>query len=106
MTIYISGKMTGLPEHNHPAFHAAEAALRQLMPHARIINPARNDIGDTTGMTEAEIWEAYMQISRRQVRDCDIVATLDGWQDSRGACEEVALAEAEGKPVLLVGQLR
>ena len=92
--------MTDLPDHNHPAFYVAEAKLRQLMPHAKIVNPARNDIGDTDGMTEAEIWEAYMQISRRQVRECDIVATLDGWQDSRGAREEVEIANKERLLVL------
>ena len=40
MRIYIAGPMTGLPDSNYPAFHAAEARLQALghEPH----NPARN----------------------------------------------------------------
>lgn len=38
--IYLCGPMTGLPEYNYPAFHAAAAELRAQG--WRVVNPAEN----------------------------------------------------------------
>lgn len=84
--------MSGLPENNHPAFFDAEKRLKDAHPDAEIINPARNDIGDTAGMTSEEIWEAYMVISREQVKRSDWLVLMPGWNLSKGASEEASIA--------------
>jgi hypothetical protein len=90
ITIFIAGPMSGLPAFNHPAFYEAEDLLKNRHPFVEIINPARNVIHAWGGITKAEIWEEYMTISRDQVKQSDIVATL------RGVIEEVALAKENG----------
>lgn len=96
VTICIAGPMSGLPAFNHPAFYEAEDLLKNRHPLVEIINPARNVIHAWDGITKEEIWEEYMTISRDQVKQSDIVATLPGWEQSRGAVEEVALAKENG----------
>jgi methionine-rich copper-binding protein CopC len=103
VTIYISGAITSDPYYQFK-FDEAEKALKATFQYAKIINPAKNEV-DTTGMDAEQIWRAYMEISREQVKQSDIVATLDGWQLSRGATEEVALAKSKGILVCSVNEL-
>lgn len=104
-TIYISGAITNDPDYRRK-FALAENVLKQDHPCARIINPANNEIAPFGNVvTPEEIWEAYMEISREQVKQSDIVATLPGWEQSRGAVEEVALAKSNGILVCSVREL-
>jgi hypothetical protein len=83
--------MTGLPEYNFPAFHAAEARLR-----ARgydVANPARH------GVIEGAQWQDYMRLAITALMTCDGVAVLTGWQQSRGATIEVDIARRLSMPV-------
>ena len=75
--LYVSGPMTGLPELNFPAFHAAAASLRAAG--YAVINPA--EFGEGDGMT----WADYLRKDIRALMDCDGIALLDGWERSRGA---------------------
>ena len=103
VTIYISGSITNDPGHKQK-FDAAESLIRSSFPYVKIINPAKNEV-DATGMDAEQIWQAFMEISRDQVKRSDIVATLDGWEQSRGAVEEVALAKSNGILVCSVKEL-
>ena len=96
-TIYIAGPMSGLPNDNHEAFHYAESLL--IARGYAVINPAHNNIGDTSGMTELEIWRAYMRISVMQVAASDEVYMLKGWERSSGAQIEYYLATHLGLDV-------
>jgi len=91
--IYISGPMTGLPEHNFPAFFAAEERLRRagFQP----LNPARNFDGDT----DRERSE-YIRADLELLLQCDGIAMLPGWEKSRGAKLEYMLAWELRLPVL------
>lgn len=102
--IYISGSISSDPDYQRK-FYRAEDLLRNRHPFADIINPARNAIGSWEGLTKAEIWGEFMQISREQVKRSDIVATLSGWEKSRGAVEEVALAKENGVLIFSVESL-
>ena len=82
--IYIAGPMTGLPELNYPAFHAAAAKLRALGHHVE--NPAENP------KPVCGTWHGYMRMSLRQIADCDCLYMLPGWRASRGARIEHGLA--------------
>jgi hypothetical protein len=93
-TIYISGPMTGLPDFNYPAFEDAAKRLRSLG--FRVESPHENAKPDPA------TWENWMRLAIAQVVKCDGVALLDGWDKSRGACEEVRLADIlliETKPL-------
>jgi hypothetical protein len=92
--IYISGPMTGRPNLNYEAFHAAAASLRAA-GHG-VFNPAETDGGDMT-----RPYAYYMRKDIAALLDCTGVLVLDAWQESRGACLEVAVARAIGLPVYM-----
>ena len=83
--LYLSGPMTGLPELNFPAFHAAAAQLRDRG--FVVINPAEIHQDDPSKWL-ACMWTdiAVMAAERPQG-----VATLNGWAHSRGGRAEVQL---------------
>lgn len=82
--IYLSGPMTGLPEFNYPAFNAAAKQLREMG--YEVANPAENNLPKDSS------WETYMKNAIKEMADCDMVALLDGFQNSKGAMIEVNLA--------------
>lgn len=92
MKIYIAGPMTGLPEFNRPAFMAAAEHLRASG--LEVINPAELFGGD-----QSLPWSAYMREGIAAVLKSDCVRVLPGWENSKGAKLEVAVAEAIGIPV-------
>ena len=96
MRVYISGPMTGYPEYNHPAFHAAEADLTALG--YDVLNPARHPVA--SGMT----WADYLRADLADVILADAVALLPGWEASRGARLEVHVAHALGMSTLPIAQ--
>jgi len=87
--IYVAGPMTGVPEHNIPAFAWAERVLQDAG--YLVLNPARHG-------TDQETWEDYMRRSLRDLLCCDGVALLSGWEDSRGATIEHNLAQELDMP--------
>lgn len=83
--IYLAGPMTGLPDFNFPAFHAAAARLREAG--WEVINPAEN-FGGRTDLPR----ETYIRADVILLAQCDAVALLPGWEESRGARLEYLLA--------------
>ena len=120
MKIYISGPMSGLPENNYPAFHAAARKLRaeghavvnpaEIHPHGllrrlrggqihrvlRILRLVREEPRSPT-------WCEYMRADVRAMLDCEAIATLPGWDQSRGARCEVYLADRLGMRRVEIG---
>ena len=94
--IYIAGPMTGLPNGNFEVFYAKETQLRS--GGWNVINPARMDVEtgiDPNAMGEYE----YEDCARRDIAvlvDCDAIYMLAGFQFSKGACWERALAKHLG----------
>ena len=91
--IYIAGPMTGQPDHNYPAFHAAAERFRQAG--WEVVNPAEN-FGGRTDLPR----ESYLRADVALLVECDAVAMLPGWEDSRGAKMEYLLARELTLPVL------
>jgi hypothetical protein len=82
--VYLAGPMSGLPGWNYPAFHQAAAALRAAG--YQVVNPAEN------GLPPEAHWEHHMRRDLAALVTCGRVATLPGWQSSRGAQLEVHVA--------------
>ncbi len=90
--IYISGPMSGLPEHNFPAFEAAAKALR-ARGH-EVVSPHEVDTLPSLGTGDKDaIWRAYMREDIALLVRCQKVVRLPGWEKSRGAMLEVLIAE-------------
>ena len=89
--IYISGPMTDVPSFNHPTFHMAALALRAAG--WQVFNPAEN------GMPDEAPWAEHLRVDIAALMRCTHVATLDGWQNSRGATLEVHIATRLGMQV-------
>lgn len=92
MRLYVAGPMTGLPEFNYPAFFKAADQLKQvgIIP----VNPARAD-----GREGCRDWLDFMRESLKDLAVCDGIATLVGWEESRGAVLEVHIVRSLGLPV-------
>jgi hypothetical protein len=85
--------MTGLPDFNYPAFHAAAHRIHEagLEP----VNPATS-FGGRTDLPR----EVYIRADVKALAECDAVAMLSGWQESRGARLEYLLARELSMPVM------
>lgn len=92
---YLSGPMTGIPEFNHPAFHAKAAELRALG--VDVLNPAEHDAECGTDMP----WAFYL---RRDLvllaEQCDRIVLLPGWENSKGARLEVHVGKELGMEIV------
>ena len=85
--VYISGPMTGYPELNFPAFHAAEDLLS---PYYQVVNPASLNPDVTTSRYTC------LRVDLNALCQCDALALLPGWEHSPGARREVENALAMG----------
>lgn len=92
LRVYVSGPMSGLPESNFPAFHAAAATLRAAGH--EVVNPAEFPIKSGTG------WNDCLRMDIAYLVTCDAIFMLDGWTASRGAQLEHHVALALGMTVI------
>ena len=130
MRVYISGKMTGCPDLNRPAFVAAERRLTAqghfvINPHRisepfgtaeelessfaeyyRMIELDANFLDHTPAtqtLQRTRIARAVMDANLASLRSCDAIYLLRGWESSRGAKKELAEALAHGLQVMQEG---
>nr|DAL72517.1 MAG TPA: chromosomal replication initiator protein [Caudoviricetes sp.] len=83
--IYISGPISGLPlETVYNNFTNAEVQL--LEQGYEVVNPFNN------GLPPTATWEEHMRADLKLLLDCDAIYMLEGWEKSRGARIEYALA--------------
>jgi hypothetical protein len=87
--IYISGPMTGIEDHNFPAFRVAGERFRKAG--WDVANPAEN-FGGRTDLPR----EAYLRSDVAMLAQCDAIALLPGWEESRGATLEAIIATEIG----------
>lgn len=94
-TIYIAGKVTGLPIHTTTMkFGAAQQQLRDKYPQATILNPLQivNDWHCT--------WQQAMRKCIQAMLMADALYMLPDWQQSKGATLEHTIAKALGIDIL------
>lgn len=91
-TIYVAGKMYGLPEQQvREKFQKVTADLQDKG--YRVITPVSD-------IKEGESWEVTMRHSIKSMLDCDEVHLLPCWQESRGAQLERDIALRLGMDVV------
>jgi hypothetical protein len=98
-TIYIAGPMRGIPEFNFPAFDKVKRLLTRDGWY--VISPAdidRKEGFDEKGKTgdEPVPWRLMQKIVHRDLKElinCDAIFMLKGWQNSKGAKAEMAVAQ-------------
>ncbi len=91
-TVYISGPMTGHPGYNRPAFHAMANKLRARG--YEVLNPAEVELDASA------TWGDYLRKNLQMLVTVQEVCMLPGWQESKGAVLEVAIAHILGIPVV------
>lgn len=90
--IYLAGPMTGYPEHNFPAFHAAAKRLNEAG--WEVVNPADNFSGRTDLPRSS-----YLRADVALLLQCEAIAMLPAWETSLGAKLEYLLARELQMPV-------
>jgi hypothetical protein len=99
--IYIAGPMRGIPEFNFPVFHEAARLLRAAGHH--VFSPAEFDTmfspitEDSNGLVEAHPIHDYIRRDAHVIINelkppKDGLVMLAGWEHSKGAYAERALA--------------
>lgn len=88
-TVYIAGSMAGLPDLNFPAFYAAEKRLEAAG--WKTINPARFNhvFGEEP---KGRLLDAVCEAERAAIPHLDAIYLLKGWEKSKGARAELAVA--------------
>ena len=108
--VYLAGPMRGIADFNFPAFKRAAADLRSQG--YTVFNPAEADerrhgpgVGQNNPQGSVELAEAQHGFCLREALAHDLdwictfadaIALLPGWQNSKGATAERAVAEALG----------
>jgi len=105
MKIYVAGPMSSVQYFNYPEFFRVANALRALGH--EVINPA-----ETNGPTLEEAlkdvvdnpmeWEDYMRLDLRSITQVDALCLLPGWQFSKGARLEIAVAKELNLPLYIL----
>ncbi|QRF23619.1 DUF4406 domain-containing protein [Alicyclobacillus sp. TC] len=84
MRVYLSGPMTGHPEYNYPLFRRVASLLRE--DGITVACPTE------LGLAPVLPWEAMMHSALQLLLQCEAIALLPGWEHSRGARLEAAIA--------------
>jgi nucleoside 2-deoxyribosyltransferase len=92
MKLYICGPMSGMKDHNFPAFYDAEEVL--IKAGYEVVNPAT--ISKT--LPANSLWNEYIKADIPHLVKCDGVAYLPGHSHSRGATLEIGIASALSIP--------
>jgi hypothetical protein len=116
MKIYLAGPMRGYANFNFPAFDFAAAKLRSyghevFSPAERdrnlhgtaLENNATGDEKEATAKVGFSLRDALAADTDWIARSADAIALLPGWEKSKGAGAEYALAQALGHTVLILG---
>ena len=97
-TIYIAGPMTNVPGNNIEQFHKAASRLDD--EGWFVVSPT--DFLSAFGTNpEGKLLDACMAAERAYIPHLDAIYLLRGWQNSKGAKAELAVALAHGLQVLV-----
>ena len=91
--VYLSGPMSGYADYNYPTFHKYEAKLRKSG--YSVFSPARADIESGRDKIKPfPLRNALLDDTTYICLYADAIAMMPGWEHSKGAQAEWALARA------------
>ena len=102
MRVYLAGPMRGIKDYNFPAFDFAAEQLRAA-GHT-VFSPADNDRETANQGATFDIRRALLDDTRWICNHAEAVAVLPGWENSKGALMEMALAKALDLTVIILGK--
>jgi hypothetical protein len=97
--VYLAGPMSGIPNHNAPEFARYAAALRDRGHF--VFNPSENDMAsgliNPEGTISATDRHKVLTVDLIKIlTQCHLVLAMPGWEKSRGARMEMAVASECG----------
>jgi hypothetical protein len=101
--VYIAGPMSGIPDHNKPAFIEAEIQVRSMLQgeDKEIFNPINHEA--SLMVQEGLVRDTQEAYRMCMAIDCDWICKhathlymLKGWENSKGAMAEWTLAKCLG----------
>ena len=101
--IYIAGPMTGKPDLNRAEF--LNASIEIVGKHEElcdIVNP--HHVGAAREWTESTCVRTIAEELLKHLVICDAIYMLRGWQDSKGATAEHAVAKWIGLEIIYQGE--
>lgn len=99
MKVYVSGPMTGYEAFNYPAFE--DAAQRLRAAGYEVVSP--HEVNPADGI-ERE-WNWYLRRDIIALVECDAIAVLPGWEQSKGAGVETYIGRELGMIVFPLAHL-
>lgn len=112
MNIYIAGPMQGIKDFNFPEFNRVAAlfegdghtvfnpAQRDIKAHGQVFHSPTGSLGDIPPEAQFSLRQALADDTQWICLHADSVAMLPGWEYSKGARVEHALAVALGLEIL------
>lgn len=99
--VYIAGPMSGYPDFNYPAFHAAARRLDAAgyIPVSPAADADERPVDPPEPDDAAPHWY-YLRLAIAKLVNCDAIYLLDGWESSNGARLEKRIADACGLSVI------
>ncbi len=97
---YLSGPMSGIKDHNYPAFTASCILLRDL--EWDIVSPQEEHPFIKDGDSTLEEWQERLRLDIKLILDCQGIILLQGWSKSRGAQLECYVALKLGMTIRLL----
>ena len=109
--IYIAGPMTGYHQYNFTAFLEAEEVLKsrgwQVMSPARMdIDRGFDPIKNPSAVFTDDMLLPAIRMDIAAILECDAIAMLDGWPESKGAKAQYYVARWAGKKLFRYYQER
>lgn len=92
--IYLSGPMSGLPDHGKAAFERVCASLRARG--LKVVSPHELETPLQADWTEREHHYACLRRDIMEMLRCEAILLLPGWPQSKGAMAELNAATAAG----------
>ena len=99
-TIYIAGRMTGMPGNNYEQFNAKAKQLRAMG--WNVVSPAEMDLEVGLSPDREYSMDDYRMACKRDLKaleDCDAIYMMHGYETSPGASWEWAYAKLHGKDI-------
>lgn len=99
--VYTAGPMRGRQGYNFPAFDAAAARLRAQG--YDVVNPAEmiREVGVENVESDQAAFNRLIAEELREVRSCDAIYLLQGWETSQGTRDELEVALSHGLEIML-----